>query len=108
METISIKGKSNQVADALSRQSKDLPNTAEYANDLLQKALNKTFQTNAISTIIPGPSIVKQLEFEYAQDSEFSEIYKDPKNPFELQDHILFREKKILCPNRTIQIEPSP
>ena len=54
-DVIPIRGKSNKVADALSRQAKDVPSKEEYNKGLLEFALQKTFPTNAISTTIPGP-----------------------------------------------------
>lgn len=95
---IPVKGKSNNVADALSRQGKNIPSTAEYAKELLNKVINKVTRTNAISIIHPGPSIVKQLELEYTQDPEFSAHYKAPENPYKVQDKMLFREDKLCIP----------
>ncbi len=66
-----MKEKSNHVADALSRQGKYIPKNTQYSRDLVENALQKTFETNAISRTIAYPSIVKELVNENAKDSEF-------------------------------------
>ncbi len=57
---------------------KDSPSTQEYSQNLLKDILEKTFQTNAISNTIPGPTIVQKLGKEYAQDPVFQKMYKEP------------------------------
>ncbi len=79
---ISLKRKSNHVADALYRQPKDIPKNTEYSRDLLENVLQKTFETNAISIGIADPSIVKKLVNEYAQDSELENVYRNPADLF--------------------------
>ena len=104
-DVIPIRGKSNTVADALSRQAKDLPSKEEYNNNLLKSILQKTFQTNAISVTTPGPSLVKKLVNEYAQDHEFQRIYKNPKAPFEVKDNLLYMNNRLCIPNGQFRLD---
>ena len=94
-DIVPIKGKSNTVADALSRQTRNLPAKDQYNKDLLKSILQKTFETNSISTVVPGTTIVNKLVNEYAQDPEFQKIYSNPKGPFEIKDKLLYM--KIDC-----------
>ncbi len=55
---------------------KDSPSTQEYSQKLLKDILENTFQTIAISTTIPGPTIVQKLGKEYPQDPEYQKMYK--------------------------------
>ncbi len=102
---IPIRGKSNQVADALSRQSKDSKSTQEYSQNILKDILEKTVQTNAISTTIPGPTIVQKLEKEHAQNPEFQKIYKEPISLFEVKDWMLYRDNRLCVPKGEFRTE---
>ena len=106
-DIVPIRGKSNTVADALSRQAKNIPSKDEYNKDLLKSILAKTFQTNSISMTTPGPRITELLGKEYAQDPEFRKIFENPRHPFTLKEGLLYKENKLCIPNGRVQIGPS-
>ena len=101
-----IKGKSNVVADALSRIP-NLVNPSEGKNkDLLYDVVKKT-------TPIASISMTSELQekdrtvlvAEYLQDPNFKLLYRNPQNPFEKQDNILYKNKKICVPKGTFRLK---
>ena len=99
-----IKGKSNKVADALSRTSlpKKIPNN-EYPKKLLRSLLDRSFHVNAVSILQPGQEIIRTLQREYALDPEFKEQLSTPKAPYVLKNGMLFLGRKLCVPNCTFR-----
>lgn len=99
-----IKGKSNKVADALSRtsQPKELRD-GEYPKRLLRGLLDRSFNVNAVSILQPGANIVRTLQKEYTSDSEFYEQFNNPQLPYLLKNGMLFINGKLCVPKGTFR-----
>ena len=68
-----IKGKSNIVADALSRNNKEVNRTSS--------------------------NVVRQLKYDYESDPFLKEQFKDPKQPYMKIGNRLYFEKRLCIPN---------
>ena len=104
-EIIPIKGKSNRVADGLSRQTAAPTDSRDYSQDLLKKLMKKTSVINAISTLIPGTTIHSDLRKEYTKDPEFQEVIENPTKPFHIKDDILYKGNKLCIPKGEIRLK---
>ena len=94
-----IKGKSNVVADALSRPSRrDNERSEKYPRKILNKLLDRSFHINALSILQPSTRMQQILARDYESDPEFQEHYNSPRDPFTLKDGILFRLTKFCVP----------
>ena len=98
-EIVPIKGKSNTVADAISRKSsKPTLRNSNYAKTLLNQLLTKTFHINAISTLQAGSKIHEDLTTGYENDPDFKEHYRNPQEPYELRNNLLFYKNRLCVP----------
>ena len=97
-EIVPIKGKSNQVADGLSRRKKPQKEDSEYGRQLLDKLIKKTTIISALSVLTPGSNLTSQLINGYQNDPEFKDVYANPKVPFTVKDGLLYRDKKLCIP----------
>ena len=104
-EIIPIKGKSNKVADGLSRQTAAPTDSNEYSQGLLKKLIGKTSVINAISTLVPGTDIHSDLKKEYTKDPEFQEIIENTMKPFHIKDDILYKGNKLCIPKGEIRLK---
>ena len=82
---IPISGKSNKVADALSRQSKEIQSPATVNLALLQDVVAKTKSTkmNAISIVTTDPSLIQRIKHDYTNDQEFKKTILKPRRTFQ-------------------------
>ena len=67
-----IKGKSNNVADALSRK---YPEKFRKSTESIMKLMTMT-------TVKLSEDTLKTLQNDYLRDHEFNNIYKEPKDPY--------------------------
>ena len=102
---VPITGKSNTVADALPRAPQDTPLTQESDQLLLQEVIHKTIPhaLNSLSTLVQAPETTKTLEDEYAKDPEFSDLFRNPKNPYDLKNGLLLYYDKLCLPKGSIR-----
>ncbi len=102
-DIVPIRGKSNQVADGLSRQSIPTKTSHECSEELLKEIMKKTTFIGAISNLIPGTELSNRITKEYEMDPNFKEIYEDTPKPFEKREGLLFRGKKLCIPEGDIR-----
>ena len=95
-----IKGKTNVVADALSRKDRTTSGGSELAGDLLRRAVQRTSppETNAVSLLSLDPKLSEGLAQEYKDDKEFSQQYRSPKKPFTVENHLLYYRGRLCVP----------
>ena len=77
---VPVKGKTNVVADALSRQPLDHPPTEESDQILLKEVLQKTkpHVLNSLQATNPDVNTLDTLEREYLADEDFQEPFPTP------------------------------
>ena len=102
-DIVPIKGKSNQVADGLSRRKTPTKEDSEYGRQLLDKLMKKTTIVAALSVLTPGSNLSKKLTEGYKNDPEFKDILLDPKEPYLLREGLLYRDKKLCIPKGDIR-----
>ena len=102
-DIVPIKGKSNQVADGLSRQTSETTGSHEYSQDLLKKVMKKTTFVGALSTLIPEARFTKELTKSYKSDPSFNEILQQPRKPFENHNGILYYGTRLCIPEGEIR-----
>ena len=101
---VPLKGKSNRVADALSRQTQETAPKDEYGKEVLGDLLRRTtFQTNSISTVATDPSLVGTLAHCYKEDPEFNGTYENPRTPFTKEDELLYFKGRLCIPKGSIR-----
>ena len=88
-----IKGKSNVVADALSRKDKSPENKSV---DSIRKLLNMTKVSVSQKTLF-------DLENGYTADEDFKSIWENPKQPYMKQGKRLYFEKRLCIPKGEIR-----
>lgn len=94
-----IKGKSNVVADALSRYPRHAEDKQASNHAILQEALSRTRPLNSISFLNNlSKKDLRAFVNGYEQDEEFSFLYKEPVKPFSRVQDLLFREDKLCIP----------
>jgi hypothetical protein len=104
-----LPGKTNVVADALSKKQREIPSVNLDNDKLLEEAIRKTTPPEILSTQIHyvsnlhiKPVHVENLFIEYTQDPEFSEQYKEPENPYHIHNGILCaKTTKFACQRQT-------
>ena len=96
---IPIKGKSNYVADALSRITQPIESVEKSNRELLKEVIQRTTHISSISMIgkLPEGEIATLIE-EYLKDSEFRTMYRNPQTPYTKKDGILYHNKRICIP----------
>ena len=97
-QIIPIKGRSNVVADGLSRQVVMNSHDTEYSRDLLSKVMKKITFIGAISTLEPGSELTKLLIDSYQRDEEFKDIILSPSKPYVLKDGLLYKSNRLCIP----------
>ena len=103
---IPISGKSNTVADALSRKPQDVPSVDHRSKTLLQEIItNTSIESNALSTITVDPSDLVGLAQDYERDDTFRAQYKEPKEPYERHGKLLLRNQKICVPEGQFKVK---
>ena len=88
-----IKGKSNVVADALSRKEKS---DETKSVDTIRKLFSITKVTVSQETL-------KSLESGYEKDEYFKKIWEDPREPFTKKGQRLYFEKRLCIPKGKIR-----
>ena len=106
-QIIPIKGKSNLVADALSRQAKSTPDPYFYKRNLLQQVIKKTkkVEVNALSVVSRSPSDIESLRNDYSKDTEFKRLIDKPRGPFQKTDSLLYKNDKLCIPKGVFRIK---
>jgi nicotinic acid phosphoribosyltransferase len=91
-----IKGKTNFVADALSRKIKNTLKPEQQNKDLLESLVQKTF-LSAISQIHFKSKDLEALTNEYSRDPDFKELLQTAQQvlPYRLQNGLLYRDNKL-------------
>ena len=92
---IPISGKSNVVADALSRQPIDAPSPDHRNKSLLREVINDTsMESNHISFVKFEHADFVGIEQDYERDNHFSKSYKNPQPPYERHRKLLVRNER--------------
>jgi len=102
---IPIKGKTNKVADALSRQFLNKEPTAPRDHSLLTKAISITSQFETNATYFASDGNAKIKEEDYTKDPEFQEVYKSPKNSFRKENNLLYYKERLCVPKGTYRLQ---
>ena len=103
---IPISGKSNVVADALSRQSHNVPSPTNRNKSLLQEVINQTtVDSNNLSVAFCDRSDLEELSKDYTKDKNLKAQYYNPMQPFEKKGDLLFRSGKICIPEGNFRVK---
>ncbi len=57
----------------------------------------------AISALVPGNDLAKSISESYESDPYFKQILRQPKEPFEFRDGLLYHETKLCIPEGEIR-----
>ena len=104
-DIVPVRGKSNKVADGLSRQTSVNHKDDTYSKDLLKNVMSKTTFLGAISSLQMGSSLSKNLVEAYSSDEEFKDIFKNPQEPFKLHEGLLYRGTRLCIPKGEIRVK---
>ena len=106
-----VKGTSNPVADALSREPRDAPAKHMPNQDLLSRVLLKTTDSsprrteiNNLMTTSLEPKDLATLEAEYNADPEFADVFKEPIEPYRVHMGLLRRGDRTCIPVGTLRL----
>ena len=97
-DIVPIKGKSNQVADGLSRRTQSAHSDKKYGRDLLQKVMKKTTLIASISMLTPDSALSSELVEGYKNDPDFKHLIENPIEPFRVKDGLLYLSNKLCIP----------
>ena len=99
---IPIKGKSNQVADALSREPSNIPSTVKKDHELLHQIIRRTSQDpvtiSNVSHIYLDDTDKKLLCSEYQKDEHLKGTYENPESPFRKTKDLLYYKNRLCIP----------
>ncbi len=98
-DIIPIRGKSNQVANGLSKQKSKTTGSSKYPKGLLTRVMQKTSVMGAMQILVPGSRLTKMLISEYLPDQLFNELLRHPKEPFEVRNGFLFPGSRLCIPD---------
>ena len=102
-DIVPIKGKSNVVADGLSRQSSKTNESNEYSRELLKSVMKKTSFIGALSTLVPGDHLTRKIIESYNTDPQFKEMLRQPQKPFERRDGLLYYGERLCVPEGEVR-----
>ena len=83
-----VRGKSNKVADGLSRRTTQIYSDRKYPQNLLRDFKNKGFHVHDVATITGAEKYKKSLINGYQRDHDFIRIYKNPKRQVQCEGQI--------------------
>ena len=89
-EIIPIKGKTNVVADGISRQKLRSEEDQDYSKNILNKVMRKTTILNAMSSLNIGQGLINELSKGYLAHKEFKDAFKNPVEKYQLKHGILY------------------
>ena len=98
-----IKGKSNTIADGMSWQSSRTNQPHGYPKELLKRVMKKTTFIGALSMLVPNKRLLKTINEASKKDPDFKEIIRQPKEPFEIRDGLLYRESRPWMSHREMR-----
>ncbi len=104
-DIVPIRGKSNQIADGLSRRKSRSTGLIEYPKELLSKVMQKTSFMGAMSILLLGSKLTKTLISEYQTDPLYNELLRHPKEPFEAKNSSLFSGSRLCVPDGPTRIK---
>lgn len=100
---VPIKGKSNTVADGLSRQKQTTAHDNACGDGLLSKVMKKTTFIAAILALKPGPVFTSNMIKELKEDPEFKEKMEDSNANVRLKNEFLYFQDKLCIPKGEIR-----
>ena len=98
-----IRGKSNKVADGLSKKKVTTTEQNEYDKELFSKFMRKKASL-VLSTLEPGSKLIKTLINEYQSNPLFNELLRHPKELFEVRNGLIFRGTRLSILDMPIRI----
>ena len=109
---VHIAGKTNFVADALSRSPQDIPSRDASNKSLLDDTIARTTPAsesgpniNLISNLQFNSSDLTTLRSEYLADPEFAEHFAAPADPYHSQAGLLYINEKVCIPQGTFRLK---
>ena len=103
---IPISGKSNVVADALSRMPQDVPPIDKRNRSLLEQVITRTSkELHNVSVPSFESSDLQGIAQDYTKDQDFQAQYQEPQKPFERQGELLLRNGKICIPKGEFRLK---
>jgi RNase H-like domain found in reverse transcriptase len=108
---VHISGKTNLVADSLSRSPKDIPSCDKTNQAILLDALRRTIPHPSHTTKIHfifslqlNPQNLENLRLDYLADPEFTEHFSNPQAPYSLRNGLLHFKEKVCVPVGNIRL----
>jgi hypothetical protein len=102
---VHISGKTNLIADALSRPPKEIPSRTNTNQAILLDAIkritplqNHSTKINLISSMQLTPQNLEILRTDYLNDPEFTQYFNTPTAPYSLRNGLLHFNEKVCIP----------